>query len=141
MKVHRNSIWEYGVVLAGGLLLIVFFSAGWISTSSADSHAMFAPKFNASGEMIRPEGAREWIYVGTPLTPNSLNPPQAPFPEFHSVYIDPESWAHYKKTGQFRDGTVPSQGRMNIRDPQGQFSTPIDTQAAISHCLRRVPHS
>jgi len=22
------------------------------------------------------------------------------------VYIDPASWAHWKKTGQFRDGTI-----------------------------------
>jgi hypothetical protein len=63
-------------------------------------------QFNAKGELIRPEGWREWIYVGTPLTPNSLNPPEAAFPEFHSVYIDPESWEHYKRTGEFRDGTM-----------------------------------
>ena len=106
MRKLGNTIWEYGMVLAGGLLIIVLFSAGWISTSSADSHGMFEPKFNAAGEMIRPEGTREWVYVGTPFTPNSLNPPEAPFPEFHNVYIDPESWAHYLKTGQFRDGTV-----------------------------------
>ncbi len=106
MKKFRNTIWEYGVILAGGALTIVFFATGWISTSSADSHEMYQPKFNAAGEMIRPEGTREWVYVGTPLTPNSLNPPQASFPEFHNVYIDPKSWAHYKKTGKFRDGTV-----------------------------------
>ena len=106
MRKLPNTIWEYGVVLAGGVLIIVFFAVGSITTSSADSHEMYEPKFNAAGEMIRPEGSREWIYIGTPLTPNSLNPPQAPFPEFHSVYIDPQSWAHYKNTGQFRDGTV-----------------------------------
>ncbi len=106
MKKLRNTIWEYGVVLAGGLLIIVFFATGWVSTSSADSHAMLAHKFNAAGEMIRPEGTREWIYIGTPLTPNSLNAPEAAFPEFHNVYLDPESWGHYKKTGKFRDGTV-----------------------------------
>ena len=90
-----------GLIVAGTGVAI-----GSITTSSADSHEMYEPKFNATGEMIRPEGSREWIYIGTPLTPNSLNPPQAPFPEFHSVYIDPKSWAHYKNTGQFRDGTV-----------------------------------
>ncbi len=90
-----------GLIVAGAGVAI-----GSISTSSADSHAMYQPNFNAAGDMIRPEGWREWVYVGTPFTPNSLNPPQAPFPEFHSVYIDPKSWAHYKNTGQFRDGTV-----------------------------------
>ena len=44
--------------------------------------------------------------VGTPLTPNDLNNGAAPFPEFHAVYIDPDSWAHYEQTGNFQDGTV-----------------------------------
>jgi len=63
-------------------------------------------RFNAAGDLVRPEGWREWIYVGTPLTPNSLNPPEAAFPEFHNVYIDPASWEHYRRTGTFRDGTM-----------------------------------
>jgi hypothetical protein len=56
--------------------------------------------------MKRPEGYREWVYIGTPLTPNDMNGGDAPFPEFHAVYIDRESFAHFKKTGEFRDGTV-----------------------------------
>ena len=35
-----------------------------------------------------------------------MNGGDAPFPEFHAVYIDRESFAHFKKTGEFRDGTV-----------------------------------
>ena len=58
------------------------------------------------GKLERPTGYREWIYVGTPVTPNDMNNGKANFPEFHSVYIDPESWAHWKKTGKFRDGTI-----------------------------------
>ncbi len=104
MKKLRNTIWPYGVALAGGVLIIVFFASSLVPQVKAGGEVM--AKFNASGEMIRPEGWREWIYVGTPLTPNSLNPPEASFPEFHSVYIDPKSWAHYKKTGKFREGTM-----------------------------------
>jgi len=59
-----------------------------------------------NGELERPTGYREWIYVGTPVTPNELNDGKAAFPEHHNVYIDPESWAHWKKTGEFRDGTI-----------------------------------
>ncbi len=44
--------------------------------------------------------------MGTPLTPNDLNPPEASFPEFHNVYIDPVSYAHYSETGNFREGTI-----------------------------------
>ena len=63
-------------------------------------------KFDKEGNLLRPDGWRDWIYVGTPLTPNELNPPAAPFPEFHNVYIDPDSYAHWKKTGKFREGTI-----------------------------------
>jgi hypothetical protein len=40
------------------------------------------------------------------VTPNDLNNGKAPFPEFHNVYMHPDSWVHYKKTGTFRDGTI-----------------------------------
>ncbi|OUR87207.1 cytochrome P460 [Gammaproteobacteria bacterium 42_54_T18] len=58
------------------------------------------------GELERPTGYREWVYAGTPVTPNDLNNGKAAFPEFHNVYIDPKSWAHWKKAGEFRDGTI-----------------------------------
>lgn len=64
------------------------------------------PQFTADGKLKQPAGYREWVYVGTPLTPNDLNPPEAPFPEFHNVYIHPADYAAYKKTGEFPDGTV-----------------------------------
>jgi hypothetical protein len=63
-------------------------------------------KFNEQGELERPEGYRLWIFVGTPVTPNSLNNGKAPFPEFHNVYIDPKSYRHYSKTGEFPEGTI-----------------------------------
>ena len=66
----------------------------------------YRPEYDAQGRLIRPTGWREWPYIGTPLTPNGLNPPEAVFPEFHNVYIDPESWDHFKRTCEFRDGTV-----------------------------------
>lgn len=51
-------------------------------------------------------GYREWVYVGSPVTPNDMNDGKAAFPEHHNVYIDPKSWAHWKETGKFRDGTI-----------------------------------
>ncbi|GJL82470.1 MAG: hypothetical protein DHS20C01_21040 [marine bacterium B5-7] len=58
------------------------------------------------GQLERPTGYREWVYVGTPVTPDELNNGKAAFPEFHNVYIDPESWENWKATGEFRDGTI-----------------------------------
>jgi hypothetical protein len=90
-----------GSVFASGILLY--------SALVSVGHAADFPKpsYNTKGEMIRPDiSYREWVYVGTPLTPNDLNPPEAPFPEFHNVYIHPDDFDHYKRTGNFPDGTV-----------------------------------
>jgi hypothetical protein len=89
------------IAVAGYYLLL-----GPISETYAGDNPKYQAQFNAAGGLIRPQGWREWIFVGSPTTPNSLNGGAAPFPEFHTVYIDPESWEHYKKTGIFREGTM-----------------------------------
>lgn len=75
-----------------------------LATTSAVSAAEYFTI--EDGELKRPTGYREWVYVGTPVTPDELNNGKAAFPEFHNVYIDPESWAHWKVTGEFRQGTI-----------------------------------
>lgn len=61
-----------------------------------------------AGELQKPDSSdyRRWVFVGTPLTPNELNNGKAAFPEFHNVYIDPNSFDIYEKTGKFPDGTI-----------------------------------
>ncbi|MDD1783360.1 cytochrome P460 family protein [Enterovibrio sp. ZSDZ35] len=81
---------------------LVFLSAGLLS-ANANAEEFFTIK---DGELQRPTGYREWVYVGTPVTPNDMNNGKAAFPEHHNVYIDPKSWAHWKETGEFRDGTI-----------------------------------
>lgn len=65
-----------------------------------------AAEYNAKGQLIRPQDHREWVFVGAPVTPNDMNDGKAAFPEFHNVYIDPTSFAAYKQTGKFAEGTV-----------------------------------
>ncbi len=86
--------------------LVTVFGLSFVEFVNADGHEPYEAAFNKDGDLVRPAGWREWVFVGSPLTPNSLNGGAAPFPEFHSVYIDPKSWAHYKKTGEFREGTM-----------------------------------
>ncbi|WP_311568120.1 cytochrome P460 family protein [Photobacterium arenosum] len=57
-------------------------------------------------QLLSADEYRHWVYVGTPLTPNDMNNGKAAFPEFHNVYIDPDSFAQYEKTGEFPDGTI-----------------------------------
>ncbi|MCA9077607.1 MAG: cytochrome P460 family protein [Planctomycetaceae bacterium] len=68
--------------------------------------SMKAAAYNNEGELLRPTDHREWVFVGAPVTPNDMNDGKAAFPEFHNVYIDPASFASYKRTGEFPQGTV-----------------------------------
>ena len=62
--------------------------------------------FTKENVLLTSKDYREWIFVGAPVTPKDMNDGKPAFPEFHNVYIDPTSWNHWKKTGEFRDGTV-----------------------------------
>jgi cytochrome c553 len=78
-----------------------------VPRAAAEDKAKAAPvEFTADGKLKQPVGYRKWVYVGEVITPNDMNDGEASFPEFHSVYMDPESFAEYEKTGKYRDGTV-----------------------------------
>jgi hypothetical protein len=94
-----------GVAAIAGLSYVLTRAA--LPPAAAQGKAPAAlVEFTADGKLKQPVGYRRWVFVGSPLTPNDLNGGEASFPEFHAVYIDPESFAHYEKTGEFRDGTV-----------------------------------
>lgn len=86
--------------------LVAVFSQS--SANEESTEARYMPQYTASGEMILPPNDmwREWVYVGSPLTPNALNGGKAAFPEYHNVYIQPWAYAEYKKTNQFPEGTI-----------------------------------
>ncbi len=90
--------------------LAVTMAVGALALSSAllsaPATASGVAVFNKAGELAQPTGYREWIYIGAPVTPNDMNNGKAAFPEFHNVYIDPQSYTHWKRTGTFRNGTV-----------------------------------
>jgi hypothetical protein len=85
-----------------GLWILAALGSSLMS-GSVSAKEYFTVKNNV---LERPTGYREWVYVGTPLTPNDMNNGKANFQEFHTVYIDPESWEHWKKTGNVRDGAI-----------------------------------
>lgn len=88
-----------------GIAGAVGFSSMLAISGSLNAQEINRAKFNDSGEVVRPEGYREWIFVGSPLTPHALNDGKAPFPEYHNVYIEPSAFEHWKKTGTFAEGT------------------------------------
>ena len=90
--------------IASGVIVTAVFAQS--SSSAQTTSSCYPPKYTASGDLILPENFHEWVYVGSPLTPNALNDGKANFPEYHNVYIEPCSYAMYKKTNAFPDGTI-----------------------------------
>lgn len=92
--------------LSAGLLAIAAALASSrtkpISAKATDS----GPVFDSQGRLERPTGYRRWVYLGVSVTPNGLNHGDAPFPEFHEVFVQEKNLDAYLKTGSFPDGTV-----------------------------------
>ena len=91
--------------IASGVIAAIAI-AQWVSTSNAQTSSCYPPQYTASGDLILPKNFREWVYVGSPLTPNALNGGKAGFPEFHNVYIEPCSYEKYNETNVFPEATI-----------------------------------
>jgi hypothetical protein len=129
---------------AGIAVLIGIAGLSYVLAASAapPGGTTSAVEFTPNGKLKRPDGYRKWVYVGEVVTPNDMNDGEATFPEFHSVYMDPESFAEYEKTGEFRDGTVlikelSSVGSKNATSGNGYFQGEFTgLEAAIKDSTR-----
>lgn len=88
------------------LMVATTFLSTIVLSKDQPPKKIYYSHFDEDGLLLRPTGYREWVFVGAPLTPNDMNNGKAAFPEFHNVYIDPASWAHWKRNGEFIDGTI-----------------------------------
>ena len=116
MRKAQKILVSAGLGIAAAVALVISSERNSLAQGST-----YTPQFNDKGELLQPKDHlwREWIYVGSLVTPNALNDGNAPFPEQHMIYIDPLSWAHYKKTGEFREGTVIAKELTRVRAPDG----------------------
>lgn len=80
--------------------------SGQSAVQTASSAGRYLPEYLPDGSLVLPKNWHSWVFVGAPLTPNALNGGEATFPEFHNVYIEPGSYAIYKRTGVFPEGTI-----------------------------------
>jgi hypothetical protein len=65
------------------------------------------PAYDATGALLRPQGYRGWIYIGASLGLSYREKPPGGGPgEFHHVYLRPESYDEFRRTGRFPDKTV-----------------------------------
>jgi len=92
--------------VSGAFAITAVFAQLGSNADSAQTIKRYLPEYTESGDLILPKNFNEWVFVGSPLTPNALNGGEANFPEFHNVYIEPGSYEIYRKTGAFPEGTI-----------------------------------
>ena len=115
-----SPVMKLPTVFAACAIALALAIAGTATSDSAMA-ADYTLEYTTDGKLIRPaHGAwREWVYIGAIATPNALNDGSAPFPEFHSVYMEPKTWEHYKKTGEFMEGAIIAKELSRVRAPDG----------------------
>ena len=136
MRAMRRGSWS-GIGAAGCLALR---PGGRRCGEGGDGETRHRPRYTADGKLEVPTGFRSWVFVGTDLSPQYKSEGRAAEPEaarlekeqrrrkeddtFHAVYINPESYEAYRKTGQFPDPTmlVMEVFRAEMRDPGGVLS-------------------
>ena len=90
--------------------------------------AVAAPAYTGSGELVPPADYRDWVFLTSSL---DMNYQEGPAPRTHmldNVFVDPPSWAEFRKTGRWPDKTMfvkenrvaASEGSIN---KAGQFQT------------------
>jgi tetratricopeptide (TPR) repeat protein len=85
------------------LSLPVFFGA----TPSGSAPARPGARFEGKDTLLRPEGYREWVFVGSSLGLRYEGGKEQPgHLEFNNVYIDRAAYRAYQQTGAFPQGTV-----------------------------------
>lgn len=65
------------------------------------------PHFTAGNELMRPQGYREWVFVGSSLAMSyERKPEKVKHPKFHHLYINRDAYYEFEKSGTFPEGTI-----------------------------------
>jgi hypothetical protein len=113
--IKKTKIFARTLAIGGAALVGLSQMANVVN---AQDVARYLPEFTADGQLILPKGFNEWVYVGSPLTPDGLNGGKAGFPEYHNVYIERGSYDIYKKTNAFPEGTIMFKELQRVLSPE-----------------------
>jgi len=83
-------------------LIVLFFGSGFQTASGPAS----APQYAADGKMKLPENYREWVYLSTGFDMSYSPAMQMDHHMFDNVFVNPESYRAFLKTGTWPDKTI-----------------------------------
>src|SRR5262245_22861131 len=91
-------------------------AGGKTESERSDLDGMVLPRYTSDGELVRPEGYTSWHFAGSSIglgyseEQRAREGPGA----FHAVYLQPEAYRHYARTGRFPEKTI---FMLELREP------------------------
>ena len=123
------------------VVVVALSLAAWAGLRATPGEPPDEPRFTAQNELVRPEGYREWIFVGASLG-MSYNDQAPKQPTFHNVYLHPRAYREWQKTGRFPERTILAMeiltpGSQESINRQGQFENrAVGVEAAVKDSSR-----
>ena len=68
---HLKTIILTASVAGGAIVIAVLAQSFSGSRAQTEARPRYLPEYTASGDLILPKNFHEWVYVGSPLTPNA----------------------------------------------------------------------
>jgi hypothetical protein len=111
---RETTRFKFGSMMAAIVFSIVAMAL-FDFALAADRQSGVIPQYTANGELVRLAGYETWVFVGSnlglaykPELPDTTaqENTRADQPLFHNVYIDPDAYAYFRKTGEFPTPTV-----------------------------------
>lgn len=109
------SLFTHGFMRVSRYLGVAVFAAALLAPAAGPDE----PRFTGDKELVRPEGYREWVFVGSSLGLSYQEDQPRREPKFHNIYLKPSAYHHFQKTGEYPEGTILV---MEIATPATQVS-------------------
>ncbi|HTV60861.1 MAG TPA: cytochrome P460 family protein [Verrucomicrobiae bacterium] len=87
----------------------VYFFSVPENSALAQSNTVLRAHFNSDGEVLLPQGYRQWVHVGTRINAlgklSILDGKPTTTPEVLDAYVEPHAFAAFQRTGKWPDGS------------------------------------
>lgn len=116
-------------------VLLAMYALVWTSSEVTaqgnDVPAAAMPQYDDDGQLLLPEDYRQWIFVGSSLG-LSYSEGGGGHEMFHHTLMEPSAYDHFRRTGDFRQGTMlalllHNPGDNSLPQRQGRFAGAVQT--------------
>jgi len=94
------------LIVVAGLWMLLGAGLQGVRERAPTQAASQDPKFVQGNKLVRPEGYREWIYLSSGLGMNYSARTQPGEPQFTNVFVTPQAYRQFIKTGTWPDRTL-----------------------------------